>query len=93
MAAPQAGTPEDKIIQKLRDEISIGKDGKSHPVDRADIFYLDARNLGDPSSGFEDAGFWSIQALCLMSVYMLAISKRNAAYAYTGKLPWFMRTL
>jgi hypothetical protein len=85
MAAPKAGTPEEKIIQKLRDEVSIGKDGKSYPVDRAEIFYLDARHLSDPS-GFEDAGFWSIQALTLMSVYLLAVSKRNAAYAFAGKL-------
>ncbi|KAF8863741.1 hypothetical protein BDZ45DRAFT_583241 [Acephala macrosclerotiorum] len=74
MAAPIPGTPEDVIIQKLRNE----------RVDRAEIFYSDAKQLADPSSGFEDAGFWSIQALTLMSVYMLAVSKRNAAYAYYG---------
>jgi hypothetical protein len=75
MAAPVPGSPEDAIIQKLRAE----------PVDRAEVFYSDAKQLGDPSTGFEDAGFWSIQALTLMSVYMLAVSKRNAAYAYHGK--------
>lgn len=76
MATPIPGTPEDAIIQKLRNE----------RVDRAEVFYLDAKNLADPSSGFEDAGFWSIQALTLMSLYMLAISKRNAAYAYYGNI-------
>lgn len=41
--------------------------------------------LADPVSGFEDADFWSVQALILTSLYMLAVSKRNAAYAYHGK--------
>jgi hypothetical protein len=74
MAAPAPGSQEHAIIQKLRAE----------PVDRAEVFYSDAKLLADPSSGFEDAGFWSIQALTLMSVYMLAVSRRNAAYAYYG---------
>ena len=39
----------------------------------------------DPDSGFEDADFWSIQALSLMTMYMLVVSKRNRAYAYLGK--------
>lgn len=85
MAAPKAGTTEEKIIQKLRDEVSIGKDGKSYPVDRAEIFYLDAKHQSDPA-GCEDGDFWSIQALTLMSVYLLVVSKRNAAYAFAGKL-------
>lgn len=38
----------------------------------------------DPDSGFEDADFWSVQALSLMTVYMMAVSKRNRAYAYLG---------
>jgi hypothetical protein len=75
MAAPLPGSREDAIIQKLRAE----------QIDRAEVFYSDAKHLGDPSTGFEDAGFWSIQALTLMSVYMLAVSKRNAAYAYHGE--------
>jgi hypothetical protein len=75
MAAPIPGTREDAIIQKLRGE----------HVDRAEVFYLDAKQLNDPSTGFEDAGFWSIQALTLMAVYNLAVSRRNAAYAYYGK--------
>lgn len=75
MAAPVPGTPEDAIIQKL----------KAGNVDRSYVFYLNAKSLSDPlATGFEDAGFWSIQALALMTVYMLAISKRNTAYAYYG---------
>ena len=75
MASPIPGTREYTVVEKLRAE----------PIDRAEVFYFDAKNLSDPSTGFEDAGFWSIQALTLMSVYMLAVSKRNAAYAYYGK--------
>lgn len=74
MAYPTPGTEEDEIIQRLRSE----------SIDRAEIFYLNAKQLGDPERGFEDNGFWSIQALTLMSIYMLAVSKRNAAYAYYG---------
>ena len=74
MAIPTPGTREDAIIQKLRAE----------PVDRAEMFYSDAKCLNDPLAGFEDAGFWSVQALALMSVYMLTVSRRNAAYALFG---------
>jgi hypothetical protein len=77
MAAPIPGTREDDIIQKLKGE----------QTDRAEVFYLDAKNLSDPSAGFEDAGFWSIQALTLMALYNLAVSRRNAAYAYYGEQP------
>lgn len=76
MASPQPGTPEDAIIRRLRAE----------PFDRAELFYENAKELRDPSTGFEDSGFWSIQALTLMSLYMLAVSRRNAAYAYHGML-------
>ncbi|PBP24323.1 hypothetical protein BUE80_DR004639, partial [Diplocarpon rosae] len=74
MASPRPGTPEDIIIRRLR----------ADPVDRAEMFYQNAKSLCDPSTGFEDSGFWSIQALTLMTVYMLAASRRNAAYAYFG---------
>ncbi|RFU31785.1 hypothetical protein B7463_g4540, partial [Scytalidium lignicola] len=75
MAAPLPGTPDDSIIQKL----------KAGGIDRSYVFFLNAKSLSDPlTTGFEDAGFWSIQALALMTVYMLAISKRNTAYAYYG---------
>ncbi|KAH6976735.1 fungal-specific transcription factor domain-containing protein [Ilyonectria destructans] len=74
MAAPAPDSPEHEIVTHLR----------SQPVDQAEVFFRNAKGLGDPVSGFEDGDFWSIQALCLMSVYMLAVSKRNAAYAYLG---------
>src|SRR4051812_4673360 len=75
MATPLPGTEEETIIENLRAE----------PVDRSEVFYSNAQHLSDPTTGFEDAGFKSIQALALMSVYTLTVSKRNAAYAYYGE--------
>ena len=63
------------IIKKLR----------SMQFDQAELFFRSAKCLSDPLTGFEDADFWSVQALVLMSVYMLAVSKRNASYAYHGR--------
>ncbi|KAI0202742.1 fungal-specific transcription factor domain-containing protein [Astrocystis sublimbata] len=75
MAAPfPPGSDEAVIIEKLRSERS----------NRAELFFRSAKSLADPESGFEDADFWSVQALLLMSLYMLSISKRNASYAYYG---------
>ena len=77
MATPAHGTPSAIVITKLR----------SDTLDRAEVFYLNAKSLNDPTTGFEDADFWSVQALLLMTLYMLAVSKRNAAYAYFGRYP------
>lgn len=77
MAAPAQGSPADQIIRKLRAE----------DVDQGEVFYSNAKQLADPTRGFEDEDFWSIQALTLMSLYTLAISKRNASYAYFGIIP------
>ncbi|KAI1640942.1 fungal-specific transcription factor domain-containing protein [Biscogniauxia mediterranea] len=74
MAAPFPGTDEAAVIDKLRSE----------QASRAEQFFRSAKSLADPVSGFEDADFWSIQALLLMALYMLAVSKRNASYAYYG---------
>ncbi|KAF2972863.1 hypothetical protein GQX73_g816 [Xylaria multiplex] len=74
MAAPFPGSDESAVIEKLRSE----------RANRAEMFFLSARSLAHPVSGFEDADFWSIQALLLMALYMLAISKRNASYVYYG---------
>ncbi|KAK0381486.1 fungal specific transcription factor domain-containing protein [Colletotrichum limetticola] len=74
LGTPLPGSKEDVIFKKLR----------ASRYDRAELFFRSAKALGDPISGFEDADFWSVQALSLMAVYMLAISKRNAAYAYFG---------
>lgn len=75
MANPPPGSPEDVIIAKLR----------ADPMDRAEMFYRNAKSLNDPAAGFEDADFWSVQALALMTLYALTVSKRNAAYAFHGK--------
>lgn len=76
MAGPRPGSPEEVIIEKLRSD---------KKVNRAEFFFRNAKSLADPVSGFEDADFWSIQALLLMSLYMLSVSKRNASYAYYGE--------
>ncbi|KAF2657079.1 hypothetical protein K491DRAFT_349338 [Lophiostoma macrostomum CBS 122681] len=74
MATPMSGSSEAVVIDKLRSE----------HLDRAEVFYLNAKSLNDPMTGLEDQDFWSIQALLLMAVYMLAKSKRNAAFALIG---------
>jgi hypothetical protein len=74
MATPLSGSSEALIIDKLRSE----------HVDRAEAFYLNARNMNDPMTGLEDQDFWSVQALLLMSYYMLAKTKRNTAFALLG---------
>lgn len=76
LGTPIPGSREDFVFKKLR----------AGQINRAEVFFRNAKSLGDPVSGFEDADFWSVQALLLMALYMLAVSKRNAAYAYFGKL-------
>lgn len=78
LANPVPGTEEARMLDRMRSD---------KKTDWAEMFYRSAKQLGDPVSGFEDADLWSIQALVLMSVYTLAISKRNAAYAYYGEYP------
>ena len=73
-AAPLPGTKEAKVISELRD----GED------DQSEIFYYNAKHLHDPMIGLEDSDFWSVRALTLMAVYMLARSMRNRAFAYVG---------
>ncbi|KAI1106286.1 fungal-specific transcription factor domain-containing protein [Jackrogersella minutella] len=74
ISCPSRGTDEAVVIQQLHSE----------PANRAELFFRNAKNLYDPVSGFEDADFWSIQALLLMSIYTLTVSKRNASYIYYG---------
>lgn len=74
LATPRRGTNEYVVIETLRNE----------PYDRTEVFYQNAKSLNDPMNGFEDADFWSIQALLLMSIYVLTKSKRNAAFALLG---------
>ncbi|KAH6850304.1 fungal-specific transcription factor domain-containing protein [Chaetomium sp. MPI-CAGE-AT-0009] len=74
LAAPAPGSREEPIVQKQL----------TAQPDRAELFFRSARSMCDPSTGFEDADFWSIQSLSLMTLYMLIVSKRNRAYAYLG---------
>lgn len=73
-ATPRPGTAEAVAVEKLWSE----------HIDRAELFYLNAKSLSDPMTGFEDADFWSVQALLLMTIYMLCKSKRNTAFALLG---------
>ncbi|QDS73652.1 hypothetical protein FKW77_002460 [Venturia effusa] len=74
LATPVPGSHAQEVIDSLRQE----------HVDRAEVFYLNAKSLNDPLNGLEDADFWSVQALLLMTVYMLTKSKRNTAFALLG---------
>ena len=74
MATHDPGTNEFAIVQRLN----------SQPFDQAELFFRSAKSLCDPPSVLEDADFWSVQALSLISIYMLAVSKRNAAFVYHG---------
>jgi hypothetical protein len=73
-ASPQP-TPKDAAILKRL---------LSDKFDRSELFYLGARHLKDSASGIEDGDFASIQALLLMTLYMLSVGKRNTAWAYIG---------
>ena len=74
LVTPGSGTKEEAVINNLR---------AKHP-NRGEQYYFAAKKMSDPLTGFEDAGFWSIQALTLMALYMLTHSRRNTAYVYTG---------
>lgn len=75
-ATPRKGSHEAKVVESLR----------ARYPHQSEVFYLNAQSLRNPLVVFEDADFWSVQALCLMGLYMLTISKRNTAYAYIGTL-------
>ncbi|KAI1393433.1 fungal-specific transcription factor domain-containing protein [Hypoxylon trugodes] len=74
VVARPLGAEHDTIIRKLRSE----------PINRAELFFRAAKKSFDSMAGFEDGNFWSIQALLLMSLYLLAVSQRNASYVYHG---------
>lgn len=74
LAAPGPNTHEAAVVQKQL----------AAQPERAELYFRSARTMCDPGAGFEDADFWSIQALSLMTIYMLILSKRNTAYAYLG---------
>ncbi|KAH8692881.1 fungal-specific transcription factor domain-containing protein [Talaromyces proteolyticus] len=73
-ASPRPSEKEAAILKRLL----------SDKLDRGEVFYLGARHLKDSASGIEDGDFASIQALLLMTLYMLSVGKRNTAWAYIG---------
>jgi hypothetical protein len=74
LANPRPGSEESEIVSRLKDKHK----------DLDEQFYINAKSMNDPLTGFEDADFWSTQALLLMAVYMLTKSKRNTAFALLG---------
>ncbi|KIM99984.1 hypothetical protein OIDMADRAFT_70834, partial [Oidiodendron maius Zn] len=53
-------------------------------VNRAEIFYITAKEFKDPVLAIEGGEISDIQSLLLTTIYMLASSKRNAAWGYLG---------
>lgn len=76
-ASPQRSASEAAILRRL----------SSDKVDRSEMFFVAAKHFRDSVSGFEDGDFASIQALLLMTLYMLTAAKRNTAWAYFGRFP------
>lgn len=74
LANPSLGSEDSHIVSRLKEQHK----------DLDEQFYINARSMNDSLNGFEDADFWSTQALLLMTVYMLTKSKRNTAYALLG---------
>ncbi|KAI5861488.1 hypothetical protein GGS23DRAFT_136260 [Durotheca rogersii] len=66
---------EDNVIPRLRQQT---------PYDQAELFFRSAKSMTESLGGLEDAGFWSVQCLSLVSLYTLTVSKRNCSYAYYG---------
>ncbi|KAL2002918.1 hypothetical protein VTN02DRAFT_5572 [Thermoascus thermophilus] len=71
---PHISAPEAAILKRL----------SSDKFERSEMFFLAAKHLKDSVSGFEDGDFASIQALLLMTLYMLSAAKRNTAWIYFG---------
>ena len=74
LATPKPGSREAEVV----DDIML-----KHP-NQSEISYWTAKNLSNSLDGLEDASFWSVQVLALMSLYMFIRAKRNTAYAYAG---------
>lgn len=83
MASPIPGTQEFTVIEDLR-----SGNGR-----RAEELYCDAKDLSDHAGGLESGEFWSIQALAMMSVYNLAVSRRNLASANHSNLYFYLPSL
>ncbi len=74
--SPNRNSNAAKILERL----------EGNGLKRAERFYLAARQIKDPTIEFEDGGMGAAQSLLLMTIYMLAASKRNTAWAFLGTL-------
>ena len=74
LSTPLAGTEEATVVDALH----------AGHANRSEEYYFAAKKMCNPRDGFEDADFWSIQALALMSWFMLCRSQRSRAYIYAG---------
>lgn len=75
LAKPETFSRAGIIIESLRLEA----------IPRAELFFRHAKYLLSHNSSFESLDLWSIQALSLMAVYAMVVSRRNTAYFYLGK--------
>ena len=75
LATPKVGSREAEVINSILSK---------HP-NQSEISFWTAKSLSNSLDGLEDASFWSVQVLALMSLYMLIRAKRNTAYAYCGR--------
>ena len=62
-------------------------------ADHAELLFKSAKFLGEYVSGFEDGDLWSVQALCLMAVYQMMVSRWNAAYVCIGEKPTILHII
>lgn len=77
LATPRQRSKEGEVVGRLRQT----------GFDVAENFFRNTKRIVDPLTIQENADFWSVQILYLMSIYMLCISRRNAAHSYLGKVP------
>lgn len=75
LATPKPGNDEDAIIGRLRQS----------QIDVAENYFRSTQRHMDPLTLHEKGDFSSVQVLCLMAVYSLSVSRRNAAITYLGK--------
>lgn len=72
-------------VSSLKDRQILERlDGGS--VNSAEQFYVNATYLNTSTSAFVDGDITSIQALLLVTLFMLNMAKRNTAWAYIGSL-------
>lgn len=76
VANPAAGSRDEATLRPLLSNRAI----------QAESFFNDARKNVCSTSAFEDPQVVTIQGFLLITLYMLHLSRRNAAYAYLGEI-------